>query len=185
MSQLVFFLEERSARAMLESFLPTIFPNLAVRYVVFQGKQQLEKELPKRLRGWNVPGDRFIVLRDNDGGDCRALKRRLADSCASAGRPQTVVRIACQELEAWYLGDLHAIEQAFSIDGLEALRRKAKFRDPDRIGKPSDELSKMTRGRYQKIIGSRAIGRCLGRGRNRSASFRAFVAAIERLSFES
>ena len=43
MTQLVFFLEEPSARAMLENFLPRILPdNIAVRYVVFEGKQDLD-----------------------------------------------------------------------------------------------------------------------------------------------
>ena len=38
MNQLVFFLEERSARAMLENLLPRILPdNITARYVVFEG----------------------------------------------------------------------------------------------------------------------------------------------------
>jgi hypothetical protein len=31
---------------------------------------------------------RFCVIRDNDGADCLALKRRLAALCAEAGRPE-------------------------------------------------------------------------------------------------
>jgi len=51
MSELVVFLEEASAKAMLEGLLPRILPNLPIRFVVFEGKQDLERQLEKRLRG--------------------------------------------------------------------------------------------------------------------------------------
>ena len=46
MKTIVFFLEEPSAREMLEGVLPRILPEeVKVRYLVFQGKQDLEKNL--------------------------------------------------------------------------------------------------------------------------------------------
>ena len=46
MSELVFMLEEQSARAMLEGLLPKLLPaEVTPRYVVFEGKQDLEKQL--------------------------------------------------------------------------------------------------------------------------------------------
>ena len=52
MTCLVFFLEEKSAEIMLEGILPQILPEgIGYRCVVFEGKQDLEKRLPKRLRG--------------------------------------------------------------------------------------------------------------------------------------
>ncbi len=46
MKSLVFFLEEPSARAMLEGLLPRLLPDgWLVRYIVFEGKQDLEKQL--------------------------------------------------------------------------------------------------------------------------------------------
>ena len=49
MNQVVFFLEERSAREMLKNLLPRILPdNVTIRYVVFEGKQDLEKQLEKK-----------------------------------------------------------------------------------------------------------------------------------------
>ncbi|MGB7511917.1 MAG: hypothetical protein WBP54_11615 [Pelodictyon phaeoclathratiforme] len=43
MKSLVFFLEEPSAKRMLEGVLPRFIPDVAVQYVVFQGKSDLEK----------------------------------------------------------------------------------------------------------------------------------------------
>jgi len=44
MKTIVFFLEEPSAREMLEGVLPRILPeNIQTRYLIFQGKQDLEK----------------------------------------------------------------------------------------------------------------------------------------------
>ena len=67
MNQLVFFLEEPSAREMLKNLLPRILPdNVTVRYVVFEGKQDLENQLARKLRRWRVPDTRFVVMRDKD-----------------------------------------------------------------------------------------------------------------------
>lgn len=53
MSQLVIFLEERSAKAMLDGLLPRILPEgVSYRCVPFEGKQDLDKQIERRLRGW-------------------------------------------------------------------------------------------------------------------------------------
>lgn len=67
MKELVFLLEEASAGAMLESLLPRILqPGIRHRLIVFEGKQDLEKQLYRRLRAYLNPQARFIVLRDQD-----------------------------------------------------------------------------------------------------------------------
>ena len=111
MTCLVFFLEEKSAEIMLEGILPQILPEgVEHKCVVFEGKQDLEKRLPKRLRGWqHIEETKFIVLHDQDSADCRLIKQRLIEICREAGRPETLVRIACRELESFYLGDLAGI----------------------------------------------------------------------------
>ena len=77
-----------------------------VTLITHDGVSELERSLPKKLKAWRDPAARFLVLRDNDGGDCVARKRKLADIATGAGRgDRTVVRIVCQELEAWFLGD--------------------------------------------------------------------------------
>lgn len=80
MSEIVFFLEEPSAEAMLEGFLPKVLsPSLPYRCIVFEGKQDLEKQLVRRMRGYRVPGAKFVVLRDQDSADCKVVKETLVN----------------------------------------------------------------------------------------------------------
>lgn len=183
MSELVFFLEEPSAKAMLEGLLPRILPlGVNVRYIVFEGKQDLEKQLVRRMRGYRKPDAGFIVLRDQDAGDCVVIKQRLESLCVEAGRANAIIRIACRELETFYLADLAAVEQGLSMMGLSRHQSKAKYRAPDRLGSPSLEMKSLTKGLYQKIGGSRAIGTYLDPDNSRSNSFRVLVEAIQRLT---
>lgn len=187
MSVLVFLLEERSAQAMLKEVLPRLglSPEIDVRYITFEGKQDLHKQLERRLRGWLEPETRFIVLRDQDSSDCIRVKEELSLKCRNAGRPEALVRIACCELESFYLGDLEAVERGLELNGLRRLQARSKFRTPDRLANPSTELKKLTKARYQKISGSRAIGQHLDlSGSNRSHSFNVLLAGIQRLASE-
>ena len=94
MKTLVLLLEEPSAKAMLENWLPNILPaDFVPRFIVFEGKRDLEKQLARRLRGWLHPDSFFVVLRDQDAADCVAVKRELFEKCRDAGRPETLVRI--------------------------------------------------------------------------------------------
>ena len=182
MKTLVFFLEEPSAQRMLEGVLPRLISqDIMVRYVVFQGKSHLEKELVRKLRIWQHPDSVFVVMRDQDAGDCRVIKMRLAELCRQAGRSEALVRIACHELESFYLGDLAAVERGLGIGGLSAKQGRSQYRNPDKLGNPSEELGKLTGGRYQKIAGSRSIGVHLDFANNRSPSFNALVAGIRRV----
>lgn len=181
MKTLVFFLEEPSAKEMLMGLLPKILPpGTESRFIVFQGKQDLEKNLLKRLRGWRVPESGFIVLRDQDSGDCHAIKRKLSAICSEAEK-DVLVRIACRELESFYLGDLSAVEKGLQVSGLSRQQGKSKFRGPDYLENPSLELEKLTGGRYQKISGSRSIAPCLSCDRNASHSFLALVSGIRKV----
>ena len=171
MEHLVFLLEEPSAEDFFKELLPHVVPAcVQLHFLVFEGKQDLEKQLERKLRGWRRPNSRFIVMRDQDSGDCRAIKQRLRDLCVRAGCPDAVVRIACRELEAFFIGDWHAVAEAFQTPQLGKHDRSAKYRDPDVIGSPSRELSLAIPG-YQKRDGARRISRCLVPGRNRSSSF--------------
>ena len=181
MSQLVFLLEEPSARAMLEGFLPKILPeNSDCRYIVFEGKQDLERQMARRMRGYRVPNARFIVLRDKDSEDCRQVKSRLVRNCTDAGKADALVRVACHELESWYLGDLAAVEAGLGVTGLVRHQNKKPWAAPDHLANPADSLASMVPS-YQKIAGSRAIGPHLDPASNRSHSFGVFVAGIQKL----
>lgn len=184
MRELVFLLEEMSARALLESLLPRVLSDqVAHRLIPFEGKQDLERQLARKIRGYRNPHARFIILRDQDSHpDCRALKQNLLDLCASTGRQdQCLVRIACTELETFYLADLQAVETALDVSGLAARQQNRKFRAPDTLASPSQELKTLTGNRYQKVSGSRAIGLHIAADNDRSPSFRNLMAAIRRM----
>jgi hypothetical protein len=189
MRELVFLLEERSARAMLESLLPRLLhESVSFRLIPFEGKQDLEKQVVRRIRAYQNPAARFIVLRDQDSfTDCLRLKQSLLALCAASGKANAcLVRIACTELETYYLGDLRAVEAALNLTGLVKHQASKKFRAPDRLGSPSHELQTLTKQRYEKVAGSRAIGShlVLDSGHNRSSSFQHLVAGIRRMEQE-
>lgn len=187
MKELVFLLEEPSAKAMLDSLLPRMLTDdISFRCIPFEGKQDLEKQLTRKIRAYQNPEARFIVMRDLDNHpDCLAVKKRLLDLCAISGKAaQCIVRIACTELETFYLADLQAVEQALQINGLLKQQENKKFRNPDYLGSPSGELKKLTSQRYEKVAGSREIGKHLHLENERSPSFRNLINAIRRMENE-
>jgi len=63
MKELVFLLEEASAKAMIEGILIDKIPeDLHIRYIVFEGKQDLEKQITKKLKGYHNQEAIFIIL---------------------------------------------------------------------------------------------------------------------------
>jgi len=181
MNRIVFLLEEPSLKEFLDSYLPRLLPDLDFLCVKHEGKQDLEKSIPRKLRGW--PGVQFVVVRDNDGADCRNLRARLLELCAQGNRPDTLVRLACQELESWYLGAPEALAQAYAKPAIADIGHKAKFRDPDAIGNPSRELSLLI-PEYRKIDGARRIGKVMPMSAtaNRSRSFQVFIEGVCRIA---
>lgn len=183
MSKLVLLVEEYSMTVLLKGLLPRLFPELSFVCVTHEGKHDLEKSIPRKLRAWREPGVRFIVLRDNDGADCVKLKAGLIELCDAGGRPDTVVRIVCQELEAWYLGEPEALAVAFGDEALAGLAEKARFRDPDSVRNPGAALTLLAPS-FQKVLGARQLASCLTVTRNRSRSFQVFVESVRQHSVQ-
>lgn len=168
----------------LDEFLPRILPGKEFLCVPREGKGDLEKSIPRKLRAWREPGARFVVVRDNDGGNCTALKRRLRRLCDGSGRGETQIRIVCQELEAWYLGDFASPSAACDRPALLKAGRRARFRNPDAVASPSAVLEELIPA-FQKASGARRMGRILDPGSNRSASLRSFVEGVRSLAGQS
>lgn len=182
MSEIVFFLEEPSAEAMLHGLLPRILPEgVHYRCIVFEGKQDLEAQLARRMRGYRVPQARFVVLRDQDAEECQKVKSRLVALCRNTGHQKYLVRIACRELESWYLADLKAVQTGLQTSGVAKLQDKRLYRTPDSIASPARELGRIA-PTYQKVGGSRAIGPHLNPDNCRSVSFAHFVKGIRQLA---
>lgn len=177
--ELVFCLEEPSAKAMLQGIVPRLLPDIESRFIVFEGKQDLEKRLPIRLRAWQNPEARFLVMRDQDSGNCQQIKQHLVTLCSDAGRPDAIVRIACHELESFYLGDLNAVAKAIGPSKLASQQSKAKYRNPDRLNNAAQELKRIAKN-YQKLSGSRALGPMLALEGNHSESYNQLLAGIKK-----
>jgi len=180
MGRIVFLLEEPSMKVLLEGLLPRLFPEINFLCVPHEGKNDLEKSIPRKLRAWREPGVRFVVVMDNDNGDCLELKRKVLELCEAAHRPDTLVRIVCQELEAWYFGDPLAMAEAFDTPGLTRIAEKRKYRIPDDIQNPSLELEKLV-PEFQKVSGARKMAGELSKEKNRSRSFQVFVDGVRRI----
>ncbi len=179
MKELVFLLEEPSAEALLNILVPKLLPaGVSHRCLVFDGKQDLERRLVRRLQGYRNPDARFIVMRDQDAADCRAVKEKLKEKCREAGRPNALVRIVCHELESWYLADLAAVERGLDITNIQRRQNEAKYRSPDSLPCPKQELKRLTDDRYHEVGGSRAIAPHMDLSNARSLSFAVFLKGI-------
>ena len=182
--KLVCLLEERSAEEVLKVILPKILPQeVFFRTITFEGKRDLADKLQRRIQHWQGNEDVFLVLMDQDSTDCVAAKNGLRDiieETDKAGR--TLVRIACHELESFFLGDLAAVEQGLGIRGLSEKQEKSKYREPDKFANAPDELKRMTENKYSKISGSRSIAPFLKiDGSSKSTSFNNLVRGIKKL----
>ncbi|NLO05209.1 MAG: DUF4276 family protein [candidate division WS1 bacterium] len=187
--------EEPSAEAALMNLLRRMLPaeaSFAIR--PFRNKDELLGRLPQRLRGYAhwLPEDwRVVVLVDRDADDCHQLKARLDVMAADAGLTpkaramggqfDVLNRIAIEELEAWFFGDVSALRAAYSHVP-ETLAEKAPYRDPDAIrGGTWEALAHVlgcSRETYPKIAVAREVSRHMDPERNRSRSFQAFRAGI-------
>lgn len=182
--KIVFLLEEPSAQTFLEALLPRLLPDLNFQCIAHEGKQDLEKRFHIKIKGWNEPDVRFVILRDQDSSDCTKAKDYFVSKCQSMKTKNVLVRIACKTIESWYLGDLHAVEKALAINGLHKQQNKTKFRNPDKLGNPTEVLQRITNKRYQKVSGSREIGKHfhLEENSNASHSYNVFIKGIRSLA---
>jgi len=183
--QIIFLLEEESMKTLLEGWLPRLFPGwIPKRHficIAHQGKTDLEKNLPIKLKAWRKAQDRFVIVRDTDGVPCCVnLKSRLQDICTRNGKPDTLIRLVCQALESWYLGDLAALAAAFETPKVNTPKLRKRFAKPDDWQKPAHELKRLVPG-FQKTGGARILARHLDPTSNRSHSLGSFVTGVRNL----
>lgn len=165
---------------LLEGLLPRLFPRLSFLCVPHKGREHLDRSITNTLREWREPGVRFIVVQDNDNRNCYALKERLQQLCRQGDREDTLIRIVCQELEAWYLGEPDAMAAAFDDMRLRRIGNRAQYRNPDTRPKPSDDVAELVPG-FQKAEGARKMAAHLTRDGNRSPSFAVFLNGVASL----
>lgn len=179
MKELVFLLEEPSAKIFLSIIISKLVNPYPVKYIVFDGKQDLEKNVYRKLKAYCNPNAVFLILRDQDSGNCCVIKNRLMDECLSSGKNNFLVRIACHELETFYLADLQAVEKAYCKPVVKFQNTK-KYRIPDFLENPKYELKKIC-PEYREIEGARRITPYMDITNIRSSSFKNLIQGIQKL----
>lgn len=177
--------EEKSMQIFLQSLLPRILPEgveLGVNCFVrpHEGKNDLQKRLPKLVRAYkNYPQEVILlVVHDQDANDCKVLKDKLVKLIADNNSDiKHLVRIACRELENWYLGDLAAVENVYPNSRATKQMRRAKFRVPDNLT-GTEEMKKFSKD-FGKTSCARAIGEVIDIEDNNSVSFGHFLSALQ------
>ncbi|MBN1875831.1 MAG: DUF4276 family protein [Anaerolineae bacterium] len=187
---LEFLVEELSAQVALGNLLPKILgDDITFDVHAYSGKEDLLRKLPSRLRGYRcwIPEDwHIVVLVDRDDDDCQELKAHLEKIALDAGfvtksaaipgaNFHVLNRVAVEELEAWFLGDIVALHDAYPSVALTLARQK-RYRDPDAIlGGTWEALSRILRSYYPtglpKVEVARNISAHMDPDRNCSRSF--------------
>ncbi len=182
--RVIFLLEEPSMQVLLAEYLPRLIPGWVngqhFQLVPHEGKSDLDRSIPAKLKAWREPGVRFVIVRDNDNADCLTLKSRLSKLCHDNGR-EALIRLVCQELESWYLADEEALAAAYPADKKSIKSLIKRFPDPDQCQKPSHELERKIDS-FQKHDAARRLGKLLDASRTRSRSFQVFSDGIRRLA---
>lgn len=180
---IVFLTEESSVepvlRKLTHELAPTAIEGVDWQVISFQGKADLKKHFTKKMQGWSYGNPHFIILRDNDGSDCIKLKQNLTDQASVTGKPFNI-RIVCQELEAWFIGDFNAVEQAYPSSKASNLREKSKYKNPDLVNNASEELKKIV-GVNAKVGRAEKIAPFLNIQNNTSHSFNVLKTKVEEI----
>ena len=179
--------EEHSMETFLQVLLPKILPE---DYVVgincfirpHEGKSDLQSSVPKKMRAYPRYGYpvKVFIIHDQDSNNCILLKRELQELCKiSTYSTPVLIRIACRELENWYLGDMAAIEMVYPETKASRLENKAKYRNPDNLQGHSEMefLSK----KFSKSHAAREIPKYMNLENNKSISFNHFLTGLKKL----
>lgn len=180
---IVFLTEEQSMTSVIKKVMAELCPNASEGFhwqiISHQGKADLESNLVKKMTSWSYNSPHFIILRDNDGGNCRTLKKRISGRASTTGKPHHV-RLVCQELEAWFIGDLPAVEQAYPNSNARSYATRTPYRTPDSPTNASQLIEQIT-GTRAKVGRAEKIAPHLDLSNNRSHSFNILLSTLKAL----
>lgn len=183
------FTEELSLKNVLDVILPKILPvDVYYRIYPHQGKEDLERALTSTLPSISkIPGSKILITRDQDNNDCVELKKHIFDIVNGNCSCDFSIRIVCKELEAWFLGDMKAIEKAYPRFKAESHINKSEFRNVDKVHYPNRQLLKIIpeytgRNSLPKLEAAENISQYLDISKNNSESFNHTIKAIQRLA---
>ena len=178
-----FLLEEQSMKSALKALLPKIIPDKQYKLIPHNGKMDLKQAIPKVVPSLSKNENaKIVIIQDKDNDVCLKLKNELLSLTRNAKCP-ILVRIACEELEAWFLGDMRAIERAFPRFKADNYINKKPYRKIDKIKKPSLVLKKLIPELkdydiFPKRKIAEAISYQMNIDENRSTSFKNLVTGL-------
>ena len=127
MTDIVVLAEEPSGRIIAEHMAQKLDLGERTLCLEHQGKGDLEQSFPRKIGYWRSQRPpRFVVMRDNDGDNCRKLKAHLLALVPERATARVKVRLVVQELESWYLGDLEAVMRAGLLTAVELSQHQAQ-----------------------------------------------------------
>lgn len=183
------FVEELSAKIVLDTLIPKIIPN-GVYYHVHshQGKQDLESAIKKTIPSISkIPGAFILIVRDQDNEDCKKVKQNIINILTDkAVVAPTLIRIVCRELESWFLGDLNAVSKAYPRLNIKHHINKAEFRQVDMLQNTDKVLLSIIpefsdREYLPKLEVAESIAPHLDLSCNSSESFNQFIKGVVKL----
>jgi len=140
---IIFLVEDYSMRKFLEGILPRLgFEEHLFEIKHHRGKEDLISHLNKIIPSLSKRAQQIIVIIDQDRQDCVKLKNKLKGKLALCICDYKI-RIACYELEAWFLGDMEAIAKCSPRFKAKFFQGKEKYRDVDNIPKPSSVIEQI------------------------------------------
>jgi hypothetical protein len=184
MTKLEILLEEESAERALRVLVPKIVGReraKAVAFRKFRGKYALKKDLPVILKGYaaRLKGAALKQKLEQIALEAGLITR----SMATAAKPfQILNRIAIEELEAWYFGDIRALCEAYPK--VEEHLGRLKEIEPDSISNTAEALKKVFEKAYRKrnpskIEVAERVAQHMQPERNRSRSFKVFCEGLK------
>ena len=176
---IVIFVEEPSAFEIVSALSRRLGLSSRVKILKHQGAGDLERSYAGKISNDPFPNSKFLILRDADNKNCKALKKTLLEKVPREKRVRTRVRIICQELEAWYLAQPEALAAAGS---LKRLIPKTKL--SGNVDSISDPKRLFLRHAHEKgqIEHARRIGSLLDIESKKSVSFMHFVLGLRTLA---
>jgi len=140
---IVFLVEDYSTKKFLEGILPRLgFEEHQFEIKHHRGKEDLISHLNQIIPSLSKRAEQIIVIIDQDKQNCVKLKNKIQEKMAWC-TCEYKIRIACYELEAWFLGDMEAIAKCSPRFKASFFQGKKKYRDVDNIPKPSSVIEQI------------------------------------------
>lgn len=181
MNQAVIMVEEPSIGHVVNIIAERLGIANRTKIIAHEGKGDLKRSFPRKVRAWNAGmTTRFVICMDNDTANCTVLKNELRALLPPNPSHEFKIRLVMNELEAWYLGDMDALELAGYIPKDSAVKnqKKKSFRVPENMVNAKREFLKLVKTQGQITL-ARSIAPHLNLQNDRCKSFKHFVEALQ------